>query len=450
MTVAVLRPVAAAPAPLLGSYRFELIKLLSQWRVRVLLVACWIAPAGFVAIVSRQSSLPSDTVFGRLMHATGWSGGLVVLAFACFWALPLLISLVAGDVFAIEDRLGTWRHLLVAVRSPGRIFVAKAAASLSVIIVLMIGLAVSGVGGGLLSVGNRPLNGLDGYAFTGAQAGERFVLAWLSVLAPVLAFAAIGLLGSVALARSPMGLALPAVLALALALVQQLPLPLLVRLALPSQGFVAWRGLFTETPQLGPLVIGIIVALSWGIVATAAAYLIFIRRDFTNLANDGSGRRLLMCGLLPLTALAAVSVLVIMIASPAAGSGIDKIKLERALATSYGHLYVLQSTELNRPDVTEAQLRPTADCDKGGSLVDDEGAGNDWRCVVSWHLPGTNAVGQAVYQLDVTPDGRFVADGDGPKEVNGYFQVRASYGAAPNPLWQFDGIVDLLTPSRKD
>jgi ABC-2 type transport system permease protein len=247
-----------------------------------------------------------------------------------------------------------------------------------------------------------------------------------------------------------MGLALPAVLALALALVQQLPLPLLVRLALPSQGFVAWRGLFTETPQLGPLVIGIIVALSWAIVATAAAYLIFIRRDFTNLANDGSGRRLLMCGLLPLTALAAVSVLVIMITSPAAGSGIDKIKLERALATSYGHLYVLQSTELNRPDVTEAQLRPTADCDKGGSLVDDEGAGNDWRCVVSWHLPGTNAVGQAVYQLDVTPDGRFVADGDGPKEVNGYFQVRASYGAAPNPLWQFDGIVDLLTPSRKD
>ena len=41
----------------------------------------------------------------------------MVLAFACTWALPLLTSLVAGDVFAAEDRLGTWQHLLVAVRS---------------------------------------------------------------------------------------------------------------------------------------------------------------------------------------------------------------------------------------------------------------------------------------------------------------------------------------------
>lgn len=80
----------------------------------------------------------------------------------------------------------------------------------------------------------------------------------------------------------------------------------------------------------------------------------------------------------------------------------------------------------------------------------DEGPGTDWRCVVSWHLPGATAVGSAVYQLDVTADGRYVADGDGPTEVNGFFQVRAPYGTAPNPLWQFDGSVDLLTPVRED
>ena len=48
-------------------------------------------------------------------------------------------------------------------------------------------------------------------------------------------------------------------------------------------------------------------------------------------------------------------------------------------------------------------------------------------------------------QLDVTPDGRYVADGDGPQQVNGFFQVHTSTGDAPNPLWQFDGIVDLST-----
>ena len=69
---------------------------------------------------------------------------------------------------------------------------------------------------------------------------------------------------------------------------------------------------------------------------------------------------------------------------------------------------------------------------------------NGWRCTVTWHLPGVGAVGQAIYQLDVTPDGRFVADGDGPVQVNGYFLVRTPTGNASNPLWQFDGIVDLL------
>ena len=91
-------------------------------------------------------------------------------------------------------------------------------------------------------------------------------------------------------------------------------------------------------------------------------------------------------------------------------------------------------------------MHARASCDKGGSLVDDSGPGNDWRCVVSWHIPGARAVGSAVYQLDVTADGRYVADGDGPQEVNGFFQVRTPTGDAPNPLWQFDATVNLLTP----
>jgi GNAT superfamily N-acetyltransferase len=33
--------------------------------------------------------------------------------------------------------------------------------------------------------------------------------------------------------------------------------------------------------------------------------------------------------------------------------------------------------------------------------------------------------------------------------VNGFFQLHTSTGDAPNPLWQFDGSVDLLTPMSK-
>jgi ABC-2 type transport system permease protein len=450
MTATAALPQAdARPAPVLQGYRFELVKLLSQWRIRLLLVACGIAPAVLVAVVSQQSALPADTVFGRWMHATGWAGSLVVLGFSGLWALPLLTALVAGDAFAVEDRLGTWRHLLVAVRSPRRIFVTKALASVTVLVLLVAGLAASSVVGGLAAVGDRPLVGLDGHLLAPGDAATTVLLAWACVLPPTLAFAAVGLLGSVALGRSPMGLLMPAVLAFVLQLAQLLPLPVTVRMALPSHAFLAWRWLFTSPAQPGPLLIGLAVSLAWAIIATALAYRLFVCRDYTDLTYEGSGRRVLMAGALPLVGLIGLTVVVIAGVTPARGSGIEQAKVQDSLATTFGHLYRLQTQQLNRPGVTLAQLHATAACDKGGELVVDAGPGNDWRCVVTWHLPGTTATGSAIYQLDVTPDGRYVADGDGPKAVNGYFQVRTPTGVAPNPLWQLDGTVDLLATTPK-
>ena len=451
MTAAVAEaPVPTArPVSVARGYRFELVKLLSQWRIRLLVLACWIAPALFVAAVSQQSSLPVDTLFGRWMNATGWAGPLVMLGFAGTYALPLLTSVVAGDVFAVEDRLGTWRHLLVAVRSYRRIFVAKALASLTVILVLVAGMAVSSAAGGVVAVGNRPLIGLDGHVLAPGDAAGQVLLAWVCVLAPALALAAVGLLGSVALGRSPMGLLLPAVVALVMQLAQMLPLPVAVRLALPSYAFIAWNGLFTSPAQLGPLLIGIGVSLVWAVTATALAYLLFLRRDFTNLTYDGSGRRAITAGALPLVGLIGVAFAIIAASTPALGSGIDQDKVQGSLATAFAHLYRLQTEQLHRPDVTEEQLAVTAACTKGGGLIAAEGPGNDWRCVVSWHLPDVEATGSAIYQLDVTADGRYVADGDGPKEVNGYFQVRTPTGDQPNPLWQFDGNVELLPTHPK-
>jgi ABC-2 type transport system permease protein len=443
------RTAVARPVSVPRGYRFELVKLVSQWRIRLLVLACWIAPAVFVVGVSRQSTLPSDTLFGRWMLATGWAAPLVMLGFAGTWALPLLTSLVAGDVFASEDRLGTWRHLLVAVRSPRRIFVAKALASLTVILLLVAGLACSSTVGGLVTVGNQPLVGLDGHLLAPSDAAWNVLLAWLCVLAPTLALAAIGLLGSVALGRSPMGLLLPALVALAMQLAQMLPLPVAVRLALPGYAFISWNGLFTTPAQTGPLLIGIAVSLVWAVLATLLAHLLFLRRDFTNLTYDGSGRRAITAGVLPLAGLLAVTIAVVTVATPSTGSGIRQDKVQRSVATAFAHLYRLQTEELHRPAVTEAQLRATAACNKGAGRVAAEGPGNDWRCVVSWHLPGVQTTGQAIYQLDFTADGRFVADGDGPKEVNGYFLVRTPVGDAPNPLWQFDGNVDLLDTTPK-
>jgi ABC-2 type transport system permease protein len=453
VTLALEAPAHEAPAHekpaheealLAPAYRFELTKLLAQWRIRALLVACLLVPGAFAAVVSGQTSLPTDTVFGRWMHATGWAGSLVVLAFAGSWALPLMTSLVAGDVFAAEDRLGTWRHLLVAVRSPRRIFVAKTAATVTVILLMVTALGLSSVVGGLAAVGSHPLVGLDGHLLDPVDAARTVLLAWLCVLAPTMALAGVGLLGSVLLGRSPTGLLVPAVLALAMDLVLLLPVPVPVRLALPTNTFLAWRGLFSDPAQAGPLLVGIAVSLVWAVVATGVAYVVFVRRDFTHPSSDGAGRRAVTTAVLSLAGLVGVTALLVTVLAPADRSGIDRVKLEASLSTTFAHLYRQQAEQLHRPAVTERQLGTRADCDKGGDRVADRGAGNDWRCVVTWHLPGSSAEGSALYQLDVTAEGRYVADGDGPKEVNGFFTVQLPSGDAPNPLWQLDGYVDLL------
>lgn len=189
-----------------------------------------------------------------------------------------------------------------------------------------------------------------------------------------------------------MGLLLPAIVALVMQLAQMLPLPVAVRIALPSYTFMAWNGLFTSPAQLGPLMIGIVVSLVWAVAAAALAYLLFVKRDFTNLTSDGSGRRAITAGLLPLVVLFGITVAAITPASGATGSGIDQEKVQQSVATAFAHLYRLQAKQLNRPDVTEEQLKTSAACTKGGGQLAARGAGNDWRCVVSWHLPDVAAM----------------------------------------------------------
>ncbi|MEY9928984.1 ABC-2 type transport system permease protein [Catenulispora sp. GP43] len=434
----------ARPVPLVRVLRMELTKQFSAWRIRLLILVCWLGPGLLVFAIDQQSTLPSDTLFGRWMHATGWAGSLVALGFCGTWGLPLITSVVAGDVFACEDRLGTWRHLLIAIRSHRRIFAAKAVASLAVIVVLLLGLVASSSIGGLIAVGNKALVGLDGHSLSPGEAAGKVLLAWACVLAPTLALAAIGLLGSIALGRSPMGLLLPMIVALGMQAAQMLPLPVAVRLALPGYAFISWNGLFTDPEQLKPLMIGVAVSLVWAVVATVLAYLLFLRRDFTNLTNDGAGRRALTLGVIPLAGVLAASVGVVAAATGAGGSGINQDKVQKSVATAFGHLYVLQEAEMHRPPLTEVQLQASAICAKSEGHGAQEGSGNDWRCTVSWHVPGSALTGQSIYQLDVTANGRYIADGDGPQEVNGYFLVRTADGDVPNPLWQFDGNVDLL------
>jgi ABC-2 type transport system permease protein len=105
--------------------RWELRKLLAQNRVRAALGICLYGPPLLAVVLSLQSALPKDTLFGRHVFASGYALPLVVLGFAAVWAFPLMTSLVAGDIFSSEDAHRTWPSLLTRDRSRAEVFRAK-------------------------------------------------------------------------------------------------------------------------------------------------------------------------------------------------------------------------------------------------------------------------------------------------------------------------------------
>src|SRR5262252_5234323 len=132
----------------------ERAKLAAQLRVRLVLAACLEGPFAFAAAMRVQSSTPDDTLFGRAVNESGFALSLVVLAFTALWGLPVVASIVAGDVFAAEDRHGTWKLLLTRSRSRSEIFAGKVTAALAFSSLALLVMAASSVAAGVLFVGS--------------------------------------------------------------------------------------------------------------------------------------------------------------------------------------------------------------------------------------------------------------------------------------------------------
>ena len=235
-------------------YRFELVKLLSQWRIRLVFLACLARPGGLhrggqpaELAAGRRPLRPLDEPvrMGRLAGHPRLHGHA-----ACCRCSP---ASVAGDVFAVEDRLGTWRHLLVAVRSPRRIFAAKALASAHGHhrAAGRPGRVVASPAGSSRSATTRCPASTGTCIGPGELAPRPSCWPGSASSRPTLAFSAVGLLGSVALGRSPLGLLMPVAARARAEGVQLMPVPVALRVALPMNAFIAYRGLLTDPAQLG-------------------------------------------------------------------------------------------------------------------------------------------------------------------------------------------------------
>ena len=257
----------------------ECSKLLAQFKARLLLAACFIAPFAFAVAMRVQSSLPEDTLFGRVVKESGFAIPLVVLGFAALWAFPVLTSVVGGDLFSAEDRYGTWTTVLTRSRSRHEVFAGKVLTAMVFSALAVAALAASSIVAGMVIIGAQPIINLSGTLMPPEQALTHVAMAWASVLPPALAFTALAVLLSVATRSSVAGVGLPLVVGLIMQLYAFMDGPEAIRRLLITSAFGAWHGLLTAPIYYTPLVHGITVSGIYFIVCLAIAFRLFGRRD---------------------------------------------------------------------------------------------------------------------------------------------------------------------------
>src|SRR5262249_10347672 len=163
-------------------YRWEVAKLLAQKRTYVGLGAAMAVPIIFVVVLVLQTAGgPNDVPLGRSIRDTGLAVPFVVLFFMSIWGLPLVTSLVAGDIVASESHNGTLKTILTRSRERGEVFAGKALATATYTIALVFSMGLVGVVAGSIAWGVHQLTSLSG---TEVSAAHRvaLLLAYLAIV----------------------------------------------------------------------------------------------------------------------------------------------------------------------------------------------------------------------------------------------------------------------------
>jgi ABC-2 type transport system permease protein len=214
------------------------------------------------------------------VHVSGLSIPLLLLAFLTQYAIPALTCIVAGDIFAAEDHLGTWQMILT--RTPGRsaVFAAKALAAASFTVVMMAVTAVASTAAGLVIVGHQDLIGLSGTLIAPGDGARRVLLSWAIALGPALAFTAVGLLVSIATRSAAAGLIVPVAVGGLMQVYAMVGTVAPVRTALLATAFDAWHPVFEARPDYAAVPPALAVSGAYLVACVSLGLLLFRRRNF--------------------------------------------------------------------------------------------------------------------------------------------------------------------------
>ncbi|MDX6204117.1 MAG: type transport system permease protein [Frankiales bacterium] len=281
MTVTLEQPVETGSPGLWVAYQWELEKLSAQARTRLVAAICLLAPLLFAAGLQLSSTVPADTLFGRWVGDSGYAIPLVVLGFAGSWGFPLVVCLVAGDIFAAEDQYQTWTAILTRSVSRRDVFTGKVLAAMTYAVCALTLLCLSSLAGGLALIGHQQIVGLSGNTVPAGHALALVLVSWLVAAPSVLAFAAFGVLVSIATRNGLAGVIVPTVVGLALQLLLLVGGIGPVRQLLPNAGFVAWHGMWASPTFQQPIIKGTLAAVVYAAMCLAIGWRLFRRRDVT-------------------------------------------------------------------------------------------------------------------------------------------------------------------------
>jgi ABC-2 type transport system permease protein len=418
-------------------YRVEIKKLTAQTLTRLVALACLVGPFVFGGIIKTQTAVPADTLFGRWMHTSGYATPLVILGFAGVAGFPLLTSIVAGDIFAAEDRYGTWKTLLTRSSSRGDLFIGKTLAAATYSLAMVTLLAASSLAAGLLLVGSKSLVSLSGTSISPGRVLGLVGLSWAISLIPVLGFTSLGVLFSIASRNSIVGVLGPPVVGLLMILLTVLGGGVVVRTLLLTTPFDAWHGLLLAHPHYQPLERGAAVAAIYIFFALDVAWALFRRRDFAGSDPSRQGS----WGLVIRWAAVAVAVVALLAAASNWGpTTITSEKLQASIAPTFKNLVTVQQMLLGRRAQAGASLTVRPLCRRGGQNRPSRGPGDDWICQLTVTSPGASEA-LVAYEVNARANGCYTATG--PSPVVGPLKIPDARGrSVVNPLYQFDGCIE--------
>jgi ABC-2 type transport system permease protein len=265
----------------LAIYRWELRKLISQKRTYMGLGLAIVLPLIFVIVqnVHQHGGRNGDSIFASQITQSGLATPVLMLLFESVFFLPLIASLVAGDIVAAEDGNGTLKTILTRSVNRGQIFAAKVLAAVTYgAIAVFLSATVATIGG----VASWGFNQITTFSGSVVSASEGLLLVFAAnacYLIPLLTVACIGVLLSTATRNSTAAVVGTVGLVILLFILAGIPGLEGIKPYLLTEQFQNWQGLLRTPTDWAPIWHSLWVCALYAVPALFAAYLVFLRRD---------------------------------------------------------------------------------------------------------------------------------------------------------------------------